>query len=65
MSAPDEVTELALAAARGDRVALSEFIRRTQADVWRYVSRLSRPGLADDLTQETYLRVLSALAAFE
>jgi RNA polymerase sigma-70 factor (ECF subfamily) len=65
MAAPDEVTELALAAARGDRVALSEFIRRTQADVWRYVSRLSNPNLADDLTQETYLRVLSALAAFE
>lgn len=65
MAAPDEVTELALAAARGDRVALSEFIRRTQADVWRYVSRLSNPNLADDLTQETYLRVLSALATFE
>jgi RNA polymerase sigma-70 factor (ECF subfamily) len=65
MSAPDEVTELALAAARGDRVALSEFIRRTQTDVWRYVARLSHPGLADDLTQETYLRVLSALATFE
>jgi RNA polymerase sigma-70 factor (ECF subfamily) len=65
MAAPDEVTELALAAARGDRVALSEFIRRTQADVWRFVSRLSHPNLADDLTQETYLRVLSALAAFE
>ena len=61
----DEVTELALAAARGDRVALSEFIRRTQADVWRFVSRLSHPGVADDLTQETYLRVLSALPAFE
>lgn len=61
----DEVTELALAAARGDRVALSEFIRRTQADVWRFVSRLAHPGLADDLTQETYLRVLSSLPAFE
>jgi RNA polymerase sigma-70 factor (ECF subfamily) len=65
MSTPDEVTELALAAARGDRVALSEFIRRTQADVWRYVSRLSHPNVADDLTQETYLRVLSSLTAFE
>ncbi len=61
----DEVTELALAAARGDRAALSEFIRRTQADVWRFVSRLAHPSLADDLTQETYLRVLSALPAFE
>jgi RNA polymerase sigma-70 factor (ECF subfamily) len=33
--------------------------------VWRYVSRLSHPNLDDDLTQETYLRVLSALAGFE
>ena len=65
MGERDEVTELALAAARGDRVALSEFIRRTQADVWRFISRLSQPGVADDLTQETYLRVLSALPAFE
>lgn len=65
MAAPDDVTELALAAACGDRPALSEFIRRTQDDVWRYVSRLSRPALADDLTQETYLRVLSALPGFE
>lgn len=65
MGGRDEVTELALAAARGDREALSEFIRRTQADVWHFTSRLSHPGLADDLTQETYLRVLSALPAFE
>ena len=61
----EEVTELALAASRGDRAALSEFIRRTQSDVWRFISRLSQPSLADDLTQETYLRVLSALPAFE
>jgi len=62
---PDDVTELALAAGCGDRAALSEFIRRTQSDVWRYVARLSTPRVADDLTQETYLRVLAALPAFE
>ena len=61
----DDVTELALAAGLGDRAALSEFIRRTQAEVWRFVARLSQPSLADDLTQETYLRVLTALPRFE
>ena len=65
MAQPDDVTVLALAAGRGDRAALSEFIRRTQSDVWRYVSRLAATRVADDLTQETYLRVLSALPAFE
>lgn len=65
MAATDDVTDLALAAGAGDRAALSEFIRRTQSDVWRYVSRLSSPRVADDLTQETYTRVLSALAGFE
>jgi RNA polymerase sigma-70 factor, ECF subfamily len=65
MAQPDEVTRLALAAAAGDRSALSEFIRSTQSDVWRFVARLSGPGTADDLTQETYLRVLPALPAFE
>jgi RNA polymerase sigma-70 factor (ECF subfamily) len=65
MAEPDEVTRLALAAAAGDRTALSEFIRSTQADVWRFVARLADPGIADDLTQETYLRVLPALATFE
>lgn len=47
----DEVTELALATTRGDRVALSEFIRKTQADVC-FVSRLSRPSVGDGLTQQ-------------
>lgn len=65
MATPDDVTALALTAAGGDRAALAEFIRRTQGDVWRFVARLADPGLADDLTQETYLRVLPALAGFE
>lgn len=65
MAATDDVTKLAFAAARGDRPALAEFIRRTQDDVWRYVARLGDPAWADDLTQETYLRVLSSLAGFE
>ena len=56
MGSSDHVTELALRAGRGDRAALTEFIKATQSDVWRL--------LADDLTQETYLRVMGALPRF-
>jgi RNA polymerase sigma-70 factor (ECF subfamily) len=60
----DRVTELALAAGRGDRVALEAFIRATERDVWRTVAFLADPGSADDLTQETFLRALGALPRF-
>ena len=59
------VTELALAAGRGDRPALGELIRLTQPDVWRFVAHLAGSDLADDLTQDTYLRALDALRGFE
>ena len=65
MGTTDEVTTLALAAGGGDRAALSEFIRLTQDDVWRFVARMSDAAAADDLTQETYVRMLGALASFE
>lgn len=61
---PDTLTALALAAGRGDRKALDEFIRETKRDVWRTVAFLADPGSADDLTQETYLRALGALPRF-
>lgn len=57
-------TELALAAGRGDRQALTEFIRATQDDVWRLLAHLGGREIADDLTQETYLRVMGALPRF-
>ena len=60
----DYVTELALRAGRGDRAALTEFIKATQDDVWRLLAHLAGRELADDLTQETYLRVMSALPRF-
>lgn len=60
----DYVTSLALAAGRGDRTALHNFIRETQADVWRLLAHLGGQEIADDLTQETYLRVMSALPRF-
>ena len=64
MTPSDPLTRLALAAGRGDRSALDQFIRATERDVWRTVAFLADPGVADDLTQETYLRVLGALPRF-
>lgn len=58
------VTTLALKAGRGDRHALTEFIRSTQDDVWRLLAHLAGRDSADDLTQETYLRVIRALPNF-
>ncbi|MHA7651508.1 RNA polymerase sigma factor SigC [Mycobacterium sp. ML4] len=60
----DQITDLATSAGRGDRAALSEFIRRTQRDVWRMVAYLADPGSADDLTQETFLRAIGSLPGF-
>ena len=61
----EELTALALAAGAGDRVALASFVRRTQADVWRFCAHLNGRAEADDLTQETYLRAIPALLRFE
>ena len=58
----DELTQLALAAGEGDRVATTAFVRRTQPEVWRVCARLGDRSVADDLTQEVYLRALPALA---
>ncbi|BBX43301.1 hypothetical protein MSIM_47520 [Mycobacterium simiae] len=64
-SSDDEaVTELALAAARGNQRALEAFIKATQQDVWRFVTYLSDAGSADDLTQETFLRAIGAIERF-
>src|SRR3546814_14476952 len=60
----DDLTRLAVAAASGDRVALTAFVRRTQPEVWRLCARLGDRPDADDLTSEVYLRALPALAPF-
>lgn len=60
----DELTELVLAARDGDRLALGTFIRRTQADVWRTCRHLGPWAMADDLTQDTYVRMMRALPGF-
>ncbi len=67
MIAPSDdeaVTELAMAAARGNDRALEAFIKATQQDVWRFVTYLSDAGSADDLTQETFLRAIGAIERF-
>ena len=60
----DELTQMALAAASGERAAVAAFVRRTQPEVWRLCARLGDRAAADDLTQEVYLRALPALAGF-
>jgi len=60
----DELTPLARAAGRGDKVALAVLIQRTQPDVWRLCAHLVDPAAADDLAQETYLRAIGALKGF-
>ena len=61
---PDELTELLLAAQGGDRFALSAWIKRSQAEVWRLCAQLVSRELADDVTQEVFLRAYRALPAF-
>lgn len=60
----DELTTLAGAAAGGDRVALAAFVRRSQPEVWRLCTRLGDREVADDLTQEVYVRAIPALERF-
>lgn len=60
----DDLTALAIAARDGDRSALGRFVRASQADVWRLCAHLSARQEADDLTQETYVRALRALASY-
>lgn len=58
------ITELALSAGTGDRVALAAFIRATQRDVYRFLVHIGGRNEAEDLTQETYLRALRSLPSF-
>jgi RNA polymerase sigma-70 factor (ECF subfamily) len=58
------ITQLALAAGRGDRAAAGAFIRATQRDVWRFLTHLAGPADAEDLTQETFIRALRNVHRF-
>ena len=64
LSANDELTALLLAAQDGDRFALSAWIKRSQGEVWRLCAQLVSRELADDVTQEVFLRAYRALPAF-
>jgi RNA polymerase sigma-70 factor, ECF subfamily len=64
MSPVDDVTRLALAARAGDRLSFAGFVRQTQSDVWRLCAHLVDPVSADDLTQETYLRAVTAITRY-
>jgi RNA polymerase sigma-70 factor, ECF subfamily len=60
----DEVSLLALRAARGDQAAMTGFVTATQADVWRLCAYLADRDSADDLTQDTYLRAMRSLPGY-
>lgn len=60
----EDLTRLAIDARDGDRVALERFIRRSQADVWRFCAHVAGREEADDLTQSTFLRAWTALPRF-
>ncbi|MFJ9810745.1 sigma-70 family RNA polymerase sigma factor [Streptomyces sp. NPDC101158] len=59
-------TQLALAARDGDPAKADLFVRALHRDVWRYVAYLSADRqAADDLTQEVFLRAITALPRFQ
>lgn len=45
-------------------MALTAFVRSSQAEVWRLCAYLGDRDDADDLTQETFLRAINALPSF-
>jgi len=61
---PEAVPRAALAAQAGDEAAAAEFVRATQADVWRLCAHLGDRGETYDLAQETYLRAFRALPSY-
>jgi RNA polymerase sigma-70 factor (ECF subfamily) len=60
----EDLTRFAVAARRGDPQAMREFIQASRQEVWSLCAHLVDPQSADDLTQETYLRVFRALKSF-
>ena len=60
----DQLTELAVAAARGDHGALDALVRLTQTDVWRFCAAFGGIDAADDLTQDTFARAIQSLHRF-
>jgi RNA polymerase sigma-70 factor (ECF subfamily) len=60
----DTLTQLAVAARDGNRVALAAFVQQSQADIWRFCSYLLGAPAADDAAQETFERTIGSLRTF-
>jgi RNA polymerase sigma factor (sigma-70 family) len=60
----DRLTVTALRAKAGDRRALDDLVRDLHPHVWRLCRYLGRPADPDDLTQETFERLLKSLHRF-
>lgn len=60
----DQTTRWARAAQAGDQQALVKLVEAIQTPVWRLCAHLIDSASADDLAQESLLRVLKALPGF-
>lgn len=62
----EEPTEIAIRAAMdGDTAAFEHLVRHYQAHVWRFLSHfLGDAALAEDVTQETFVRIYRRLPTF-
>ncbi|RKS05159.1 RNA polymerase sigma-70 factor (ECF subfamily) [Nocardiopsis sp. Huas11] len=60
----DDLEHLAARARTGSRSALEDLVRRTRPDVTRYIARRVPHDRVEELTQETYLRVLAGLRRY-
>jgi RNA polymerase sigma-70 factor (ECF subfamily) len=60
----DELTRLAVAARNGDPHDMAAFIGASRRQVWSLCAHLVDADSADDLTQETYLRMFRTLRSF-
>lgn len=57
--------ELIRAASAGDTAAFEELVRAYQSHIWRFLRHLlGDPDLAEDITQETFVRVYRKLGTF-
>ena len=64
VTSPGSLRLLLAASAEGDDIAMAEFVRRTQPDVWRLCEALGSTGEVEDLVQETYLQAVRSAAGF-
>jgi RNA polymerase sigma-70 factor (ECF subfamily) len=66
MAEPDQdhLTEQLLAAARGDRLALSVVVRALWPEIHRFCAVRVAPDVADDVAQQVFLRVTRSAPGF-